>query len=60
MSVAEQVRAVSVELPKARLGSFTAKVKASSKKFPTARAFNNWHANNDVGVGSDCPWGTTN
>ena len=36
---------------------FVNKIAETSDKNPSAAAFNIWHANSDVGMGSDKPWG---
>lgn len=36
---------------------FVSRVAKSADTNPTAAAFNIWHANGDIGVGSDKPWG---
>jgi hypothetical protein len=38
---------------------FVKKVLCSTQNNPTAAAFNIWHANGDIGIGSDSAWGTT-
>jgi hypothetical protein len=38
---------------------FVKKVLCSTQNNPTASAFNIWHANGDIGIGSDNAWGTT-